>query len=541
MRPPFIFCLPILSALLFTGGCRTIPSTNLSSSPSSSTYGNVSKSPIEEGHRFSFAPYRSKPARPTEVNSLKGERYATTAESGFKKTSDAPRSTFSVDVDTASYTNVRRMITSKSKPPAEAVRIEEMINYFDYDYPARTNQNPFTLANEVTTCPWKPKHKLVRIALNSESIPETQRAQANLVFLIDVSGSMIDDEKLPLLKKGFLAMIENLDPEDRVAIVTYAGNAGLALPSTLCRDHTTITDALEKLNAGGSTAGGEGIELAYRIAKNNHIRNGINRVILATDGDFNVGLAGDDELIDLITEKAKSGVFLTVLGLGSGNLNDSMLEKISGKGNGTYAYIDTLTEAKKVLVNDLTQSITTVAKDVKLQVEFNPAHVKAYRLLGYDNRRLEDRDFNDDKKDAGEIGSGHQVTAFYEVVPVGVAIEEGNLLPLRYRKVMPGTEQAGQFADELMTVHLRYKKPTSSKSELLTYRIPNSSTPFTRSTEDFRFATSVAAFGLWLQRSEYAPRLNRTEILSWAKAGKGNDDFGYRKEFIDLVGAAKRS
>jgi Ca-activated chloride channel family protein len=336
-------------------------------------------------------------------------------------------------------------------------------------------------------------------------------------------------------------MVENLNSDDRVAIVTYAGSAGLALPSTSCKNKAAITTALDNLSAGGSTAGGQGINLAYQIAKKHCIRNGINRVILATDGDFNVGLNNDDELIELITEKAKSGVFITVLGLGSGNLNDSMLEKISGRGNGTYAYLDTLSEAKKVLVHDLTQSITTVAKDVKLQVEFNPAHVKAYRLLGYDNRRLEDSDFNDDKKDAVEIGNGHQVTAFYEVVPVGTPMDEGNLLPLRYREVETGTEQAGQFTDELMTVHLRYKKPASSKSKLLTYRIANTSTPFTGSTEDFRFATSVAAFGLWLQRSEYAPRLNKTQILSWAKAGKGKDDFGYREEFIDLVGAAKRS
>ena len=540
MRPPFIFCLTILPALLFPGACRNLHSTGPSSSPSI----HSCKSPIEEARHFSFAParsYRPRPATLTNVTSHRGERYAATTETGFKKTTEAPRSTFSVDVDTASYTNVRRIITSKSKPPAEAVRIEEMINYFDYNYPKKTNEPPFTLADEVTTCPWKPKHKLVRIALNSESQMETKRAPANLVFLIDVSGSMNSPDKLPLLKSGFLAMVENLNSDDRVAIVTYAGSAGLALPSTSCKNKAAITTALDNLSAGGSTAGGQGINLAYQIAKKHCIRNGINRVILATDGDFNVGLNNDDELIELITEKAKSGVFITVLGLGSGNLNDSMLEKISGRGNGTYAYLDTLSEAKKVLVHDLTQSITTVAKDVKLQVEFNPAHVKAYRLLGYDNRRLEDSDFNDDKKDAVEIGNGHQVTAFYEVVPVGTPMDEGNLLPLRYREVETGTEQAGQFTDELMTVHLRYKKPASSKSKLLTYRIANTSTPFTGSTEDFRFATSVAAFGLWLQRSEYAPRLNKTQILSWAKAGKGKDDFGYREEFIDLVGAAKRS
>ena len=540
MRPPFIFCLTILPALLFPGACRNLHSTGPSSSPSI----HSCKSPIEEARHFSFAParsYRPRPATLTNVTSHRGERYAATTETGFKKTTEAPRSTFSVDVDTASYTNVRRIITSKSKPPAEAVRIEEMINYFDYNYPKKTNEAPFTLADEVTTCPWKPKHKLIRIALNSESQMETKRAPANLVFLIDVSGSMNSPDKLPLLKSGFLAMVENLNSDDRVAIVTYAGSAGLALPSTSCKNKAAITTALDNLSAGGSTAGGQGINLAYQIAKKHCIRNGINRVILATDGDFNVGLNNDDELIELITEKAKSGVFITVLGLGSGNLNDSMLEKISGRGNGTYAYLDTLSEAKKVLVHDLTQSITTVAKDVKLQVEFNPAHVKAYRLLGYDNRRLASSDFNDDKKDAGEIGDGHQVTAFYEVVPVGTPMDEGSLIPLRYRKVETGTEQASQFTGELMTVHLRYKKPSASKSELLTYRIANTSTPFTGSTEDFRFATSVAAFGLWLQRSEYAPRLNKTQILSWAKAGKGKDDFGYREEFIDLVGAAKRS
>ncbi|MEM1443028.1 MAG: VWA domain-containing protein, partial [Verrucomicrobiota bacterium] len=427
MRPPLFFSLAAIITLLLPA-CRAPRHT----APPSSQH-LPDKSPIQ-----SHPPFLSllrAPSSPPGYATLRtrSEKYAEYEENPFLAVKDAPRSTFSVDVDTASYANVRRMIQHKQEVPRDSVRIEEMVNYFPYHYPKPTHETiPFAIAEEVSSCPWEPDHKLVRIAVQGQDVKSENRPHANIVFLIDVSGSMSAENKLPLLKKSLSMLIDQLNEDDRIALVVYAGSSGLVLPSTPVSQSDKIHEAIQDLSSGGSTAGGAGINLAYKTARKNFLEGGINRVILATDGDFNVGVTADRELTDVIEEKARSGIELTVLGFGMGNYNDSMLEKLSGKGNGNYAYIDTEKEARKVLVRETSGSLVTIAKDVKLQVEFNPAKVQAYRLLGYENRKLKDRDFNDDKKDAGEVGAGHQVTAFYEVVPVGVEFEQSSLTPLRY-------------------------------------------------------------------------------------------------------------
>ncbi len=529
MRPPLFFILATTTTLLIPA-CRT---HHYPSPPSGQPY--LDKSPVMESRRvFSIlhSPSTSYSQSPPPTRS---EKYAEYEENPFLTVKDAPRSTFSVDVDTASYANVRRMITYKQEVPRDSVRIEEMVNYFDYNYPTPTHDTlPFAIAEEVSSCPWEPDHKLVRIAVQGKEVKSENRPQANLVFLVDVSGSMSADNKLPLLKKSLTMLTNQLNENDRIALVVYAGNSGLVLPSTPVAQSDKIHRALNKLESGGSTAGGEGLQLAYKIAERGYLKGGINRVILATDGDFNVGMTRDGDLTDLIEEKAKSGVELSVLGFGMGNYNDSMLEKLSGKGNGNYAYIDTEKEARKVLVRECSGSLVTIAKDVKLQVEFNPANVQAYRLIGYENRRLEDRDFNDDKKDAGEIGAGHQVTAFYEVVPVGVKFQQPSLNKLRYQETQstPTTDAA---TNELLTVSLRYKPPGSNKSIPASYIIHDSNTPFSQASPDFRFASSVAAFGMLLRDSEHAGSANHRDVLAWAQSGKGADPYGYRAEFIDLL------
>lgn len=362
------------------------------------------------------------------------EQYDRIYENPFLKVDKNPLSTFSIDVDTASYANIRRYLNNNSRPPKDSVRIEEMINYFSYDYPAPKGDDPFSVNVEIGSCPWKGKHRLVRIGLKGKEIPANQRPSSNIVFLLDVSGSMMYGNKLPLLKKGLKLMVQNLHENDRVAIVVYAGASGLVLPSTSCEKKNTILEALDKLRAGGSTNGGAGIQLAYKVAIENFIPGGTNRVILATDGDFNVGTTGRGDLIRLIQEKAKSKVFLTILGFGMGNYKDATLEQIANKGNGNYAYIDSLKEARKVLVQQIGGTLVTIAKDVKIQIEFNPTKVNAYRLIGYENRLLRNEDFNDDTKDAGEIGAGHTVTALYEIVPAGVNIQTPSVDPLKYQK-----------------------------------------------------------------------------------------------------------
>jgi Ca-activated chloride channel family protein len=464
-----------------------------------------------------------------------GEGYNAIVENPFKPVANEPLSTFSIDVDTGSYSNVRRFLESGSRPPADAVRIEELINYFDYDYPSQAyapGVDPFSAAVSVAACPWAPGHKLVRVGVQGAAMPEGQRPASNLVFLLDVSGSMQSEDKLPLLQQGLQMLVNQLGENDRVSIVVYAGSSGMVLPPTNGSNKQAIQEAIGRLSAGGSTNGAGGIQQAYQLARETFIEGGVNRVILATDGDFNVGVTSQDELIRLITEQAKSKVFLTVLGFGTGNLQDGMMEQLANKGNGMYAYIDSMREAKKVFVEQVEGSLITIAKDVKIQIEFNPAHVQSYRLIGYENRALAAQDFNDDTKDAGEIGAGHTVTALYEIVPVGSAPQPG-VDPLKYQeqaKPAP-TDTTG----ELMTLKLRYKQPEGDVSKLLEFPIADSTQAFEQADADFRFASSVAAFGMLLRGSAHAGSVTWDNVQSWAASAQGNDPHGYRAEFLDLA------
>ena len=467
------------------------------------------------------------------------ESYAEIDENEFKTVTDAPLSTFSIDVDRASYANVRRFIQDGQRPPLDAVRIEEMINYFPYQWGDVAGEHPFAVTTEVTQAPWKREHRLVRIGLHAESIDTEDLPPGNLVFLLDVSGSMSSQDKLPLLKKAFALLVDQLREQDRVAIVVYAGAAGLVLPSTPDSEKEEILAALEKLRAGGSTAGGAGIRLAYDVARKYHIDGGNNRVILATDGDFNVGASSDDAMVKLIEKERESGTFLSVLGFGTGNLKDSKMEQIADHGNGNFAYIDGLLEARKVLVEEMGGTLLTLAKDVKLQVEFNPATVAGYRLIGYENRLLADEDFNDDTKDAGELGAGHTVTALYEVVPAGVAMPRPSVDPLRYQEQQPAEDGAPpptRFEDELMFVKVRYKDPDGDRSKLLEHAVTDrTGIP----SADLRFAAAVAGFGMLLRDSEHAGTFTLDDVVSLAEAGRGDDPRGYRGEFIRLVEASR--
>jgi Ca-activated chloride channel homolog len=470
-----------------------------------------------------------------EEQKSSSERYAEIDENPFLETRNAPLSTFSIDVDTASYSNVRRHIKDGTLPPKDAVRIEELINYFEYEYPQPVGNVPFSVTNEIATCPWNTKHKIVSIGLQGKKISLDNTPPSNLVFLLDVSGSMNNADKLPLLKQGLKILVNQLKPQDRVAIVVYAGSSGLVLPST--NDKNQIITALNNLEAGGSTNGGQGIKLAYKIAEENFISEGNNRVILATDGDFNVGLQNDNELVNLIEQKRKSNVFLSVLGFGTGNLNDSMMEKLADKGNGNYAYIDSAEEAKKALGQQVAGTLYTIAKDVKIQVEFNPAKVSGYRLIGYENRMLATRDFDDDKKDAGEIGAGLSVTALYEIVPAGQAIENDGV-ELKYSKVQPSETS---FNGELMTTKLRYKEPKETESKLLSIGLIDQNNSIENASDNLRFASSVAEFGLVLRNSRYKGSANFNSILNRANSAKGDDLKNYRSDFVELVKQAARS
>ena len=463
------------------------------------------------------------------------ESYARIDENDFRLVSASPLSTFSIDVDRASYANIRRFIQSGDRPPIDAVRIEEMINYFPYDWGNVSGEHPFAVTSEVWEAPWRPVHRLVRIGLHAESIDTGDLPPSNLVFLLDVSGSMMPDNKLPLLKKAFALLVDQLRPEDRVAIVVYAGAAGLVLPPTPGSEKAEILAALEDLRAGGSTAGGAGLSLAYEVARKHHLDGSNNRVILATDGDFNVGASSDAEMVRLIERERESGTFLTVLGFGTGNLKDSKMEQIADHGNGNFHYVDGLLEARKVLVEEMGGTLLTLAKDVKLQVEFNPARVAGYRLIGYENRLLADEDFNDDTKDAGELGAGHTVTALYEVVPAGAQVPRGEVDPLRYQPRSDGPPLSS-FGDELMFVKVRYKDPEGTRSRLL--QQPVADRPRSPSS-DFRFATAVAGFGMLLRESEHAGNLTLNDVVRLAEKGKGNDPRGYRGEFIRLVEATR--
>jgi Ca-activated chloride channel family protein len=477
------------------------------------------------------------------------ESYAPIEENGFRSVGASPLSTFSIDVDRASYANIRRFIQAGERPPVDAVRIEEMINYFPYEWEtggdAAARDHPFQVLTEVWDAPWKPEHRLVRIGLRAPSIDTEDLPPSNLVFLLDVSGSMSSPDKLPLLKKAFALLAEQLRPQDRVAIVVYAGAAGLVLPPTPGDRRARILSAVERLRAGGSTAGGAGIALAYEVAREHFVEGGNNRVILATDGDFNVGASSDAEMVRLIEKERESGVFLTVLGFGTGNLKDSKMEQVADHGNGNFHYVDGLLEARKVLVEEMGGTLFTVAKDVKLQVEFNPARAAAYRLIGYENRLLADEDFNDDTKDAGELGAGHTVTALYEVVPAGLPVPR-SVDPLRYQpaaeprppveappaETLPGETPPGAFEDELLYVKVRYKEPNGFESRLLAHAVADRAGPPSRS---FRFAAAVAGFGMLLRDSPHAGDLTPDAVVALAEKGRGDDPRGYRGEFIRLV------
>jgi len=464
------------------------------------------------------------------------ESYAHIVENDFKLVSASPLSTFSIDVDRASYANIRRFIQDGERPPVDAVRIEEMINYFPYDWGDVAGEHPFAVTTEVWEAPWKQEHRLVRIGLHAQSIDTEDLPPSNLVFLLDVSGSMTPENKLPLLKKAFALLVDQLRPQDRVAIVVYAGAAGMVLPSTPGDRHEEILGALERLRAGGSTAGGAGLKLAYETAREYFIDGGNNRVILATDGDFNVGPSSDGEMVRLIEKERESGVFLTVLGFGTGNIKDSKMEQIADHGNGNFHYVDGLLEARKVLVEEMGGTLLTLAKDVKLQIEFNPARVASYRLIGYENRLLADEDFNDDTKDAGELGAGHTVTALYEVVPAGLAVpRDAEVEPLRYQP-RANDPPPREFAGEMLYVRVRYKEPDGTTSMLLGQAVADR--PGSPST-DFRFAAAVAGFGMLLRDSEYAGDLTLNDVVGLAERSRGDDPRGYRGEFIRLVEAVR--
>ena len=463
------------------------------------------------------------------------EEYDAIHEIGFRDATKNPLSTFSIDVDAASYSNVRRFINNGQTPPKDAVRIEELVNYFDYDYPQPTGEDPFQVITEVSAAPWNTKHRLVHIGLQGRTIPTKDLPASNLVFLIDVSGSMSDANKLPLLKSSLKMLVEQLRDKDHVAIVVYAGAAGLVLEPTSGANKKTIIEALDRLEAGGSTAGGEGIELAYATAKKYFKADGNNRVILATDGDFNVGESSDAAMERLIEKKRSEGIFLTVLGYGMGNYKDSKMEVLADKGNGNYAYIDNITEARKVLVNEFGGTLFTIAKDVKLQIEFNPANVKAYRLIGYENRMLANEDFNNDRKDAGELGSGHTVTALYEIVPVGVDTPVDSIDPLKYQKPQPARN--GNYSGELLTIKLRYKKPDGDVSKLITHTLKDNEVALSKTSHNHRWSAAVAGFGMILRESEYANHFTYDQVLQLAASAKGADKEGYRIEFINLVKA----
>ena len=467
------------------------------------------------------------------------EGYDNINENKFLKVKDNPLSTFSIDVDAASYSNVRRFLNQGQLPPAGAVRIEEMVNYFHYEYPQPTGKDPFSINTEISDAPWNKEHKLVLIGLQGEKISTDNLPASNLVFLIDVSGSMSGPLRLPLVKVSLKMLVDQLRQQDKVTIVVYAGAAGLVLAPTNGSDKTKIKDAIDNLEAGGSTAGGAGIKLAYKTAKENFVKGGNNRVILCTDGDFNVGVSSNDELVTMVEEERKSGVFLTVLGYGMGNYQDSKMQQLADKGNGNHAYIDGINEAKKVLVNEFGGTLFTIAKDVKLQVEFNPTKVQGYRLIGYENRMLAKEDFNDDKKDAGELGSGHTVTALYEIIPAGVNSSFlKDVDPLKYQNNIEPLSKSSHN-DEIMTVKFRYKTPDGDVSRLIEHPVEDRQVPIAKTSDNFRFAASVAQFGMLLRNSEFKSTSSYSDVLNLARKAKGSDEEGYRSEFVRLVESAE--
>ncbi|MEO7427133.1 MAG: VWA domain-containing protein [Fibrobacteria bacterium] len=539
---------PYPAQLVGKGTASTLDKRKTGSQPGvSAAYimGNMASPSGEADRDREFARCYRCPAPPNTGTG--SEEYASLFENGFLDARANPLSTFSIDVDGASYSNTRRFLQEGRLPPAEAVRIEEFINYFDYDYPQPSGSDPFSITTEVADTPWNPDTKLVHIGLQGKRMDAGKLPPTNLVFLIDVSGSMDSPEKLPLLKDAFRMLIDQLRPQDRISIVVYAGAAGMVLPPTAGSDKESIRQALGQLQAGGSTAGGAGLLLAYQAAAQGFIQGGSNRVILATDGDFNVGVSSDAELVRLIEEKRKSGVFLSVLGFGTGNLKDAKMEQLADKGNGNYFYIDNINEARKVLVEKMAGTLFAIAKDVKLQIEFNPATVKSYRLVGYENRMLAAEDFNDDRKDAGELGSGTNVTALYEIVPA--APSRPKVDPLKYQGNqgsrwhwnLGSTKESGQAGatGELLTVKFRYKQPNGSESKLLSRTLRAREGAWRDASENFRFAAAAAGFGLILRGSQYRGDLDFDKVASLARGSKGRDLEGHRAEFIGLVESAR--
>jgi Ca-activated chloride channel family protein len=472
------------------------------------------------------------------------ESYQGVQDNPFKRVADAESgtSTFSADVDTASYSNVRRLLQDGTLPPPDAVRIEELINYFSYDYPEPEGRVPFSSTVEIASCPWAPEHRLARIGIKAKDVPATERDPLNLVFLIDVSGSMQSENKLPLVRKALRLLVQNLNKTDRVALVVYAGSSGLVLDSTSVSEKRVILNAIDRLEAGGSTNGAAGIELAYKVARDNHLKKGINRVILCTDGDFNVGTTDRDALVRLIEAKRREGVFLNIYGFGIGNIKDATLEQLADKGNGSYGYIDSFAEAQKNFSQQLAGTLVTVAKDVKFQVEFNPAAVAAWRLIGYENRLLAREDFNDDTKDAGEVGAGHTVTVLYEIVPAGTRGPLPGADPHHYfEEPAPAAppRRATSASKELFFLKMRYKEPDAETSELVTRKVEDSRQLLAKASADFQFAAAVAAYGMQLRNSPYQGAFTWNQILGLAKSGRGGDPLGHRAEFSRLAELAR--
>ncbi|MCU0380726.1 MAG: von Willebrand factor type A domain-containing protein [Chitinophagaceae bacterium] len=482
--------------------------------------------------------YGSRAPTPEQLALFEREGYDYIQENRFLKVSENPLSTFSIDVDAASYSNLRRFIQLGQLPPKGSIRIEEMVNYFKYNYSQPITEDPFAVHTELADCPWNPRHRLAMIGIQGKTIPVQNLPPSNLVFLVDVSGSMQDPQKLPLVKASMKMLADQLREQDHVSMVVYAGAAGLVLPPTPGTEKKRIKAAIDALEAGGSTAGGAGIRLAYKTAREHFREGGNNRVILCTDGDFNVGASSDDAMERLIEEERQSGVFLTVLGYGMGNYQDAKMQKLADKGNGNHAYIDNLNEARKVLVNEFGGTLFTIAKDVKLQIEFNPALVQGYRLIGYENRILAKEDFNNDRKDAGDLGSGHTVTAFYEIIPAGVRSSDLDSVDmLRYQPVIK-TSPKSMFGDELMTIKLRYKKPEGMVSKLMVHPVRDRRQAWSNCSENFRFAASVAGFGMLLRNSAFKGNLEYAAVRSMAASSIGRDTEGYRHEFLQLVDMA---
>ena len=519
----------------------TIPESSLSERGrvKDSLQGDASNMPQKPGSALGCI---VKPKRNDNLN----DKYTEVIENGFIAPVDelSSLSTFAVDVDTASYANIRRLITEGSTVPPHAVRIEEMVNYFDYKYPQPNTEHPFSVSIDSIPCPWQKDNQIVRIGIQGKELIRQERPDANLVFLLDVSGSMNSSDKLPLLKKSMHYLLEEMTASDTVSIVVYAGSSGLALPPTKMNaiGKKKVSDTMDKLNAGGSTAGGQGIKLAYKVAKEQFKKDGVNRIILATDGDFNVGVSGDEALTTLVKNNAKDGTYISVLGFGRGNLNDSMMEKITNNGNGNYSYIDTLKEGRKVLLEDMMGTLVTIAKDVKIQVAMNPNKVKAYRLIGYSNRALKAEDFLNKKIDAGEIGSGHKVTALYEIIPFDGKPYGKAINAERYFKPLEkAPNPALKDSDETLFVKLAYKKPDQKTNDESTYfskpftHIKNDPSSMNTEFNDIRFASSVALFGMLLTNSEYTGDATLEDVINLAKSSKGTDGKGYREEFINLA------